>query len=539
MRFLKDKDWFTFLSARLSRRIVIWVCIGIVVIEAIILIPSQYRRQQELLLQLEQLANSRIEAIAQTHKNLSAQQFLTFLQPNCYENPSIVSAAIYRLDGKQIGSFGETPQLSYQPDQTKQKTQQQTVQNTRYETGRMVRLGEQNYWLAMRHDATYIKQEMVGFIWRVGSLVMVIAVFVAVVTLFVLKNAAIEPIFYLQRDLIRAGEAVQSDREISKFFSQTHRYPDELQDAIAAFQKMYEQVRQAIARRKQAEAQLETTNAELKTTLTELRATQSQLVQREKLDGLTTMAAGIAHEINNANNAIYGNIPYIREYTDTFLEALDRSFASLETSETVEEIKLELDLEYLRQDLPNLLQQMRDNAEKICHIVEALQSFSKVNEATFKLTDIHAEIDTCLLLLNYRFTPDLEIEKQYGAIPQVKCCPANINQVFFCLFDNALDAIAMDTKTDSGKITIETQQPNSNCVRISIKDNGIGMSADIQEKIFDPFFTNKPVGQGTGLGLFSCYQIIVEGHGGKISCHSQPQQGSEFVVELPMEPLRE
>ncbi len=539
MRFLKDKDWFTFLSARLSRRIVIWVCLGIVVIEVIILIPSQYTRQQELLQQLEQLTNSRIEAIAQTHKNLSAQQFLTFLQSNFSENPSIVGAAIYRPNGKQIGSFGETPQLSYQPDQTKQKTQQQTVQNTRYEIGRMVRLGEQNYWLAVRHDATYIKQEMVGFIWRVGSLVMVIAVFVAVVTLFVLKNAAIEPIFYLQRDLIRAGEAVQSDREISKFFSQTHRYPDELQDAIAAFQKMYEQVRQAIAKRKQAEAQLETTNAELKATLTELRATQSKLVQREKLDGLTTMAAGVAHEINNANNAIYGNIPYIREYTDTFLEALDRSFAALETSETVENIQIEFDLEYLRQDLPNLLQQMQENAEKIRHIVEALQSFSKVNSATYKLTDIHTEIDTCLLLLNHRFTPDLKIEKQYGAIPKIKCCPAKLNQVFFCLFDNALDAIAMDTTTDSGKITIETQQPNSNCVRISIKDNGIGIPQDIQQKIFDPFFTNKPVGQGTGLGLFSCYQIIVEGHGGKISCHSQPQQGSEFVVELPMEPLRE
>jgi signal transduction histidine kinase len=539
MKFLKNRDWFTFLSARLSRRIVIWVCIGLVVIEAIILLPSQYRRQQELLLHLEQLTNSRIEAIAQTHKNISAQQFLNFLQPTHSENPLIVGAAIYRLDGKRIGSFGETPQLSYQPDQSKQPTQKQTVQNTRYETAQMVRIGEQNYWLAVRQNATSVKQEMVWFLWRVGSLVMVIAVFVAVVTLFVLKNTVIEPIFYLQRDFIRAGEAVQSDREISGFFSQTRRYPDELQDAIAAFQKMYEQVRQAIAERKQAETQLETTNTELANTLTELRATQSQLIQKEKLDGLATMAAGIAHEINNANNAIYGNIPYIHEYTDTFLEALDRSFASLETSETVEEIQQELDLEYLRKDLPNLLREMRDNAEKIRRIVEALQSFAKLNEAEFKRTDLHAELDTCLLLLNHRLNANLQIEKQYGSISSIQCCPAQINQVFFCLLDNALDAIAMDTTTDSGKITIATQQPNSDWVRLSIKDNGIGISQEIQDKIFDPFFTNKPVGQGTGLGLFSCYQNIVEGHGGTISCHSQPQQGSEFIVELPVEPLKE
>jgi signal transduction histidine kinase len=182
---------------------------------------------------------------------------------------------------------------------------------------------------------------------------------------------------------------------------------------------------------------------------------------------------------------------------------------------------------------------MRDNAEKIRRIVEALQSFAKLNEAEFKRTDLHAELDTCLLLLNHRLNANLQIEKQYGSISSIQCCPAQINQVFFCLLDNALDAIAMDTTTDSGKITIATQQPNSDWVRLSIKDNGIGISQEIQDKIFDPFFTNKPVGQGTGLGLFSCYQIIVEGHGGTISCHSQPQQGSEFIVELPVEPLKE
>jgi two-component system NtrC family sensor kinase len=272
---------------------------------------------------------------------------------------------------------------------------------------------------------------------------------------------------------------------------------------------------------------------ELAKTLQELKETQQQLIQTEKMSSLGQMVAGIAHEINNANNFINANLFHVEEYLNIFSEVIDRC-ASLnpEVGEFIEHFNDEFDLNYIREDLPNIVKSMREGSIRIRSIVEQLRSFSRLDEAEVKSVDIHEGIDSCLTLLQHRLKSGIKVEKQYGNIPLIQCHAGQINQVLFNLLVNAIDAMASDNIDK--KLIIKTEYIESNTVRISIKDKGLGIPDEIKNRIFDPFFTTKPIGQGTGMGLAICYQIIVKTHGGKIICNSEVNQGTEMVVELPI-----
>ena len=284
----------------------------------------------------------------------------------------------------------------------------------------------------------------------------------------------------------------------------------------------------------------------------ELKQAEVQLIYTEKMSSLGAMVAGIAHEINNPVNFIYGNLDYISEYIEDLLSLL--RLYQQQYPEPLLPIQKQLeviDFDFLAEDLPKILSSMKGGANRIREIVLSLRNFSRLDEAGMKPVNIHEGIDNTLLILNSRLKQGIKVIKEYGELPLVECTPAPINQVFMNLLCNAIDALE-ELKVERLKlegsednlqpsnlqsatpcIWIRTEVSGQNSVVIRIADNGSGIASTIKHQIFDPFFTTKNPGKGTGLGLTITYQIITQ-HQGKIEVKSTPAQGTEFTIMLPI-----
>ncbi|MBM0742348.1 hypothetical protein JOY44_12085 [Phormidium sp. CLA17] len=324
----------------------------------------------------------------------------------------------------------------------------------------------------------------------------------------------------------------------------------ELQNAHADYQ-------QVEAARQQLEEKLEETQAQQQAlidasaaqtrqfseTLKQLRQNQAQIVQAEKMSSLGQLVAGVAHEINNPVNFIYGNLSHAGDYIQDLTTLLALYQNHYPQPVAAIQAKAEaIDLDFLIEDLPKLLTSMKVGAERIQKIVLSLRSFSRMDEAEVKEVNIHEGIDSTLMILQNRLKakpdrPKIAVVKNYSELPEVECYAGQLNQVFMNLLANAIDALEESieaTQNPAPKITICTEVLNSDRIRIRIADNGPGIPEPVQQKLFDPFFTTKPVGRGTGLGLSISYQIITERHAGNLKCVSSPEQGAEFVLEIPV-----
>ncbi|MEH2424419.1 MAG: ATP-binding protein [Nostoc sp.] len=306
------------------------------------------------------------------------------------------------------------------------------------------------------------------------------------------------------------------------------------------------------ARVEQRNIELIQANQDLKVTLEKLKYTQAQLVQTEKMSSLRQLVAGIAHEINNPVSFIYGNLKSADEYTQNLFSLLDiyqRHYP--QSAEAIEEFTNFIELDFLRSDFPKLFKSMLMGAERIRDIVLSLRTFSRLDEAEMKTVDINQGIDSTIMIIQSRLNPanqrlQIEVIKEYGSLPLVECYPGQLNQVFLNILVNALDALEdsalrgrWTTKKfnimDNPRIYIRTQLLEPDQVTISIADNGLGIPEDALKQIFNPFFTTKPIGQGTGMGLAISYQIITQKHGGSLECISQPGVGAEFLIRIPLQ----
>ncbi len=345
-------------------------------------------------------------------------------------------------------------------------------------------------------------------------MVVAVVLFLVVLTVFMASANILKPL----DDLVKATQNIPGSELAVEI---PIKSDTEIGLLTASFNEMSRSIIQARQELKKRIQDLERANQEIKDT-------QSRLVHSAKMVSLGQLVAGVAHELNNPIGYIYSNMGHLRDYSEKLIQLAD--IGEKDPSLLVKKMK-EFDLDFIRKDLPNLIQSCEEGAKRTRDIVVGLRNFSRLEEAILKEFDIHESLNTTLQLLSGELKNRVVVHKQYGDVPAIVCYASQINQVFMNILSNAVQAIE-----DKGEIWISTkmiQRDDQPRISIAIQDSGKGMLPNVLEKIFDPFFSTKGIGQGTGLGLSISYGII-EKHGGEILVKSQAGVGTEFTVILPL-----
>lgn len=294
------------------------------------------------------------------------------------------------------------------------------------------------------------------------------------------------------------------------------------------------EMRQELVSRKGVEEALRQSYENLKEINARLESAQNQLLQADKMASIGQLAAGVAHEINNPIGYISSNLNTLERYVNDLLRLLEGYEKYFEThgkhlvaDEDLRAIEKKVDIRYLREDLPELLNESKEGIDRVKKIVQDLKDFSHVDEAEWQWTDLHKGLDSTLNIVRNEIKTKAEVVRNYGALPDIQCLASQLNQVFLNILVNASHAIET-----SGMITVSTGKEGDE-VWVKISDTGKGIAKEDMSRIFDAFFTTKPVGQGTGLGLSLSYSIIKK-HQGRIEVDSVVGKGTQFTIWLPI-----
>ena len=370
-------------------------------------------------------------------------------------------------------------------------------------------------------------------------------VFISSIIIFVLKDVGIIPYNIFTSHILLIGSAVEVVLLSFALADKINTYKKEKEDSQAEALRISLENEQLVreqnvvleTRVNERTEELQKANTELNVALVNLKDAQTQLVEKEKMASLGQLTAGIAHEINNPINFVTSNIKPLRLDIDdikTLLEKYDQVEKSPNMQDAFREVaayKKQIGIEYIHEEISELLRGIEDGAQRTAEIVKGLRTFSRLDESDLKSVDLHEGIDSTLVLLRNSIPSNVTVIRHYGELPKVECYAGKVNQVFMNIITNSFNA--MKSKGNGGQtLTITTGLENNNA-RISIKDTGIGMSQEVKEKIFAPFFTTKDVGEGTGLGLSIVFSII-EKHNGRIVVNTAPNEGAEFIIYLPL-----
>jgi len=307
-----------------------------------------------------------------------------------------------------------------------------------------------------------------------------------------------------------------------------------------------DEAEQTLVQNKVLEERVEVRTQELRQALDNLKQAQAKLIHNEKMSSMGQLVAGIAHEVNNPINFIYGNLNYMNSYVQDLLDLIQSYKEQYPgPAPSIDEKLEELDLEFTSTDLLKSFVSLRSGAKRIRDLVLSLRNFSRFDESEIKTVDLHEGIDSTLAMLGAQLE-GVEIQKNYAELPKISCYAGQLNQVFMHIITNALEAMAQ-MSGENGKspmLHISTAAASAEAesaadtekVAIWISDNGPGVAPEIQDQIFNPFFTTKDVGEGTGLGLSISHQIVALQHEGALKCYSVPGQGAKFLIELPVTP---
>ena len=358
------------------------------------------------------------------------------------------------------------------------------------------------------------------------SMILLISIIIALM----LARSISKPLSTMEETISRISKGDLSGRlEYTKYY-EINQLVQSYNMMVNALQRLYSTL----------EAQVQDRTKELKNAYAELQNTQAMMVHSEKMKSLGELVAGIMHEINNPINFIYGNMTHLSNYSNDLIQIIEeytKYDVSLtpEEKEDIDKLKQDIDYEFLKSDLPDLIKSCKEGADRAKNIIQDLKSFSRMEEVAITDVDIPHEIDTTLNILHNKIKNKAEVHKEYMEnVPRIEAFGGQLNQVFMNIIDNAVGAIK-----DHGDIwiRINTDKEHKNLI-IEIEDNGIGMDEETTRKVFNPFFTTKPVGQGTGLGLSITYKII-KNHQGDINVESRQGMGTKFIITLPINIDRE
>ena len=380
-----------------------------------------------------------------------------------------------------------------------------------------------NIYIGFSDDATFMEriQKLAGNFAGVFVICLLLGMFIATG----LCRRVLKPIGALIKVTGAFSNGDLSDRLEKTKYIEFNELVDSYNGMADSMQRLYSSLEHKVNERTQ----------QLNEAIKELQNTQAMMVHSEKMKSLGELVAGIMHEINNPINFIYGNMTHLKNYSEDLIMLIDKfaEYTELlpeDKKQEYQKLLKEIDYEFLKEDLPDLIKSCHEGTERTKNIILNLKDFSRMEESAITNVDLPKEIDSTLNILNNKFKNKITVHKDYHEdVPKIEAYGGQLNQVFMNILDNA--AFAVSDK-DHGDVWITIRKDNK-FAYVEIEDNGKGMSDETKNKIFNPFFTTKPVGQGTGLGLSISYKVI-KNHNGNIDVQSELGKGTKFIIKLPL-----